>query len=240
LGVVKKRLALLNLLLLALLVVVGARVRQVWIEARKRDEVVLHRPLKQSPPPPYAPLPAVAPLTAASYGDVAQQMLFSADRNPTVIVEEAPPPKMPDLPVYYGLMNLGHGPIAIMSEKSGADHKEVRFGETIGEFTLVSASRNEIVLDWRGEKVVRRPNELMQKVEASQPPPERTAAPPPPATNVSKVTPAATAEPGLDLGGGRRACQPGDTSPAGTVVDGMRKVVRNSPFGQVCQWEAVR
>jgi len=41
---------------------------------------------------------------------------------------------------------------------------------------------------------------------------------------------------GIDLGSGFRACVPSDHSPAGTVVDGYRKVVGKSFMGQSCLW----
>jgi hypothetical protein len=37
-----------------------------------------------------------------------------------------------------------------------------------------------------------------------------------------------------------KLCNPGDTSPAGAVVDGYRKVVTRTPFGEVCRWEPVQ
>jgi hypothetical protein len=234
----RKKLLLLDLLLLALLVVLGARVRQTWLEARKREGVVLGQPLKQLPPPPYAPLVPVAPARAASYGEVAQQMLFSADRNPTVIVDVTPPPKMPALPVFYGLFILGGGPTAIMSESSGAKHQEVGLGQKIGEFTLIDVTRDQIVLEWNGEKLTKKIRELVERAGTPGPASERTAPAPgaPPPTRVTTVAPA-PARPDFELGGGRRACARGDTSPPGTVVDGYRKVVRDHPFGgELCEW----
>jgi hypothetical protein len=44
--------------------------------------------------------------------------------------------------------------------------------------------------------------------------------------------------PGGDLSAGVKACQPGDSSPAGTVADGMRKVIMPTPFGSKCYWES--
>jgi hypothetical protein len=45
---------------------------------------------------------------------------------------------------------------------------------------------------------------------------------------------------GVDTGGGIRACAPGDTAPAGTMSDGYRKIVSETPFGKVCRWEKVK
>lgn len=238
----RKKLLLLDLVLLALVVVLGARVRQTWLEARKREGVVLGQALKQSPAPPYAPLTPVAPVMAAAYSEVAQQMLFSADRSPTVIVDVTPPPKMPDLPVFYGLFILGGGPTAIMSEKSGAKHQQVGLGQKIGEFTLVDITRDQIVLDWRGEKLTKRISELVERAATKSPAAERTpesSAPPPP--KVTNLAPA-PARPGFDLAvsGERKACERGDKSPNGTVVEGFRKVVRDYPFGgEFCEWVKV-
>ncbi len=46
--------------------------------------------------------------------------------------------------------------------------------------------------------------------------------------------------PWVDTGGSSHACSPGDTTPAGTVVNGYRKVVKASMFGQTCMWEPAR
>lgn len=42
------------------------------------------------------------------------------------------------------------------------------------------------------------------------------------------------------IGGGVKACVPGDDSPAGTVVDGYKKVIEATPFGTACRWIAVK
>ncbi len=236
----KNRLLLLDLVLLALVVVLGMRLRQNWLEARKRADIVLGRPVPRLATPPHSPLPAVEPVTAAQYGVIAQQTLFSSDRNPTVIVEIAPPKPMPALPVLYGVMDLGNGPVAIMSEKSGADQREVRSGGTIGEFKLVAVSGPNIVLEWDGQKVSRRVAELMEKAVAPRPeaggqPPRPAAAPPP-----ASVTSTNVSGPGADAGGGIKVCQIGDNSPAGAVVDGYRKTFIDTPFGKSCRWEAVK
>jgi type II secretory pathway component GspD/PulD (secretin) len=45
---------------------------------------------------------------------------------------------------------------------------------------------------------------------------------------------------GADMGGGFHGCVAGDNSPDGTVKDGFKKVMRQSPFGQTCHWEQVK
>jgi mannose-6-phosphate isomerase-like protein (cupin superfamily) len=48
-----------------------------------------------------------------------------------------------------------------------------------------------------------------------------------------------TAHPGADVGDGYRSCVHGDSSPAGTIADGYRKVMTTSPFGVSCGWEKI-
>ena len=58
-------------------------------------------------------------------------------------------------------------------------------------------------------------------------------------TTSSKSVPE-TARPGQNVGQGYRGCVAGDNSPAGTIVDGYRKVMTTSPFGVSCGWEKVQ
>jgi hypothetical protein len=45
---------------------------------------------------------------------------------------------------------------------------------------------------------------------------------------------------GVEIGTDIRACVPGDDSPAGTVRDGYRKVISDTPFSKVCRWEKAK
>jgi hypothetical protein len=175
-------------------------------------------------------------VTAAAYNEIAQRMLFSKDRNPVVVVETVPPPPpppMPPLPTLLGVMNLGEGPVVILSEKANAPNREYKAGQQVGEFKLVAINRQEIVLEWNGKQVVRRVEELIHRQQEEAAPPQRSEAPAKAAAPVVQVQ----AGPGVDIGRGVRACVPNDSTAAGAVVDGMRKVVTDSPFGAVCRWE---
>jgi hypothetical protein len=232
----KKKLHLIELLLVVANVLVIVRVRDKRLDARKREQVVLGYRLKPLPPPPYTALPVVQPLSAAGYALIVQKDLLSPDRNPTVVLEVAAPKPMPALPSFYGLMNLpGDSPMAIMTAKSGDPQRGVHFGDKVGEFTLVAANREEVVLEWEGQQVKKRPSDLTPKESVLNTPsadsarPQSSAAPQP-----VKFEPG----PGTkDIGKGWRSCQPGDTSPNGTVRDGMRKVLRAMPIGTACHWE---
>jgi hypothetical protein len=236
---VKRKLLLLNLALLALSAVGGIRLRREWVEARAREEAVLRTRVKPTPAP-RLPSPAPAePVKAASYSDIAQKMLFSKDRNPTVVVEPPPAPKpipMPALPLFHGVVDLGDGPIAIMSEGPKGPHRDYQPGDKVGAFTLVAVSNDELVLEWQGQTITKKVDEILDRSTSAPPaaPPPVAAAPAPaPAPPVTN----APAKPGADLREGLKACLPGDSSPAGTVTDGMRKVVKATPFGSRCFWE---
>jgi hypothetical protein len=234
---VKRKLLLANLALLALCAAGGMHLRREWTEARAREDAVLLKRIQPAPPPPMAPLPATEPVKAAGYNDIAQKMLFSKDRNSVVVVEPPPPPKevpMPALPLFHGMLDLGDGPMAIMSEGTKGPHRDYQPGDKVGAFKLVAVNNEELVLEWEGKTITKRVDEILDRSTPAPPAPgPATAAPPPIAPPVVK----GEAAPGVDLGQGAKACQPGDTSPAGTVADGMRKVIKATPFGSRCYWE---
>lgn len=233
-----RKLLLLNVVLLAAAVVIGMRARDRWVAAQKRDEAMLRQAAKPLPTVPFSPPPKSDPVQPVTYADIAQKTLFSKDRNPEVVVEKPapPPPKpMPALPVVFGVMNID-GPSAIMAEKENGSPREYRPGQEIGAFKLVAVNNQAIVFEWEGKAVERKIEELVRRPDSAQADTARApsaAAPAPP----PKPAAPARAEPGVDVGGGIRACLPGDTSPAGTVSGGLRKVVTSSPFGNVCRWE---
>lgn len=236
----KRKLLLLNLTLLALSVALGLHLRQQWLDARAEEQAVLERRLKPAPAPRVPPLPAVEPVKAATYNEIAQKMLFSKDRNPIVVVVPPPAPKpvpMPALPLFHGVVDFGDGPMAIMSEGPKGPHRDYQPGDKVGAFKLVSVDSEELTLEWEGKTITKRIDEFIDRstpapAAGAQAAAARPAAPvPPPVTN-------APAAPGGELNGGVKACQPGDNSPAGTVTDGMRKVIKPTPFGSRCYWES--
>jgi hypothetical protein len=231
----------LDLALVAGIVAAVWQFRQDWWNARLREQGVVHHRVT-APPPVSISRPSLEPVLATSYAEIAQKMLFSKDRNPEVIVEvAAPPPKpMPPLPLLYGVMNLLDGTTVIMSEKSGATHQGVRPGGKVGPFTLVAVNNQEITLEWEGKTVTKDIHEMIDRSSSQAPPAPGTprATTPPPSTPVSQPV-KAEAAPGKDVGNRLHACQPGDTSPPGTVSGGYRKVVTPSPFGDMCRWEPI-
>ncbi len=237
-----RKLVLLNLALLAIVAYAGWQLRVRWTAAKARAAAELSKPIEPLPPPPFSPLPAAPPVVPATYAQIAQQDLFDRSRNPTVevVVPPPPPPKpMPPLPVYHGQMNIGSGPMAILSEKANSQHQALHPGEMIGQFKLVDVTTEEIDFEWEGKVIRKKVDELLDRTAASTAvaaAPARTeqpAAPAPPPVAKSAIGP------GADTGRGFKVCDPNDNTPVGTVVDGYRKVENATPFGKACRWDPV-
>jgi hypothetical protein len=238
----KRKLWLLNFALIALVAAGGWRLRKEAqdFHARERSTFGAKVPIPAPPPPPpAASLPAVK---ASSYLEIAQKMLWSRDRNSQVLVDPpkppAPPKPLPPLPSVYGVMQLD-GPVVMMSDKSGARQRGIRPGDKIGEFKLVAVNGEQLVFSWEDRTVTKKLDELIDRGSDSNP---VVSASGPAAASAAPSAPVVVGkpEPGVKLSEGINSCQTNDPAPAGTVVNGMRKVVRQTPFGASCFWEAVK
>ena len=259
----KTKLVLLNLLLVigVSAVVWQAKIRYDNAQQRRQAGLAVKVAPVTTPPPSPAPKPETPAST--QYGDVAQKDLFSKDRNPNVIIDAPPPPEkpkpMPPLPVLYGVMGLPSGLRAIMAEKRGESSRPVRTGDQIGDFKILSLDAQNIVFEWDGKPVSRKVDDLMDRSVQAPPDIGPPGAPvgangallptTPPTLNPQQLqnptsqpqsASSVAARPGtVELGTpgqSELACVPGDTSPAGTVADGRRKVISYSPFGARCSW----
>jgi hypothetical protein len=241
----KGRLLLLNLLLLASCAAAFWRLKAMHEERIRRQEAFLKERVTPAPAPPLS-LPAPAPqVSAANYLPVAQTLLFSKDRNPDVVIEVAAPKPPPPLPRYFGLMNFGEGPRVILAAQ-GQPQKTYSVGDTVGEFRLAAVEPEGLVFEWEDRTIRAKFEELRDKsgAAAQQADAQPSSMPPQPGQaqeGVSTLSAVSTITevkgPGQQASERIRLCQPGDTSPSGTVVDGYRKIIRNGPFGPQCMWE---
>jgi len=242
-----RRLIAFNLLLAALIVAACWRMRVVYLEREQASARYFARPV-QPPSPPMVLIPdPPAHLNAMSYLAVAQQLMFSRDRNPTVIVEVVAPKPMPALPLYYGMINLGDGPKVILASAREQGQRSYRVGQQVGDFKLVAIEPTGLVFDWEGKRVAAAYGELRDtqplapvRAAASRASSAPAAQTPKTAATATSIGSTATSGPGQDTGSDVRPCVAGDASPAGTVSGGWRKVLANSPFGKSCYWEKVR
>lgn len=240
----RKLWVILNLALACAVVWTTVELRDAWRAAKAHQAATLRHHVAAPPALPWQPLPNPPAVLPASYKDVAQKDLLDRSRDPNVPLPPPPvpppPPPVPPLPVYHGYMNLGGGPIAILSVAKGSAHEAVRPGETIGEFTLRSVSTREIEFAWRDQVIHKSVDELedhtiptVQAAAVRTEMPAPVYAPPPPPPPVAPG-------PGEETHFGVKLCNPGDTSAVGSVVDGYRKVLSPTPFGSSCLWEPVK
>jgi hypothetical protein len=162
------------------------------------------------------------------------------------VIIDPPPPvvekPVPPFPVARGVMLWPGAPATVvMSERPGGDQKGYHPGDKIGEWTLKSVDNRYIVLDWDGKEFKKRLDELMDRSNLVAEAPSVAAAPVSnaPVVNTNLGPNGEKKGPGIDVGG-MRACIPGDTMPAGSVVDGWKKMINQTPFGPGCRWEAAK
>jgi hypothetical protein len=234
--------------------------RLVWRQAEAKRQG-LHAPVKPAPVTPAAAEATPDTPQAVKYAEVANKNLFSKDRNPNVVLDPPKPAevkKMPPLPVLYGVLGLPSGTRAIMAEKRGDPSRPVRAGDTVGEFKVVSLDIHRVTFDWDGQQISKPVDDLIDRSTAAPTPaaspaaaaPSPAAAPPPASGGLAPVASSNAAgssastnvtspkigkevgAPGMSV----RGCVAGDASPAGTVIDGYKKQVVSTPFGNQCSW----
>ena len=164
-----RRLVLLNLALLALAGALVWTLRTNWLQAKARERAVLQRKVAAKAVLAPPPLPTVKAVAPAEYIDVAGKMLFSKDRNPTVVVEAPKPPPepvMPALPNYHGQMAIGE-PVILLSASAAAAQRSYHVGDQIGDFKLVSFDEDRVAFEWKGKNVERTLEQLKPKETAT-------------------------------------------------------------------------
>ncbi len=240
-----RKLVLLNSVLLLVGIYGGVQLRNEYKAAKAREAALQRVRITPEQPPPFVALANDPPVLPSGYKDVAIKDLFHPSRNPDIVKElpppPPPPPPMPALPRFHGQMNLGDGPLALLVEKPGMPEKAIKPGETIGQFKLVDVNTNEITFTWtfNGEVARRSLSELADNtvaVAAAAPDARQSPASAPPPPPVIK----STIGPGALTGQGTRTCDPNDSTPAGTVVNGFKKTEGRTPFGAFCVWDPVK
>lgn len=243
----KRKLILLNILLLAGTGFAAFKLREQYLDDQKHIAQVRRNQVKTLESAPAVITPKPDPFTGLPYAEVAQKTLFSKDRNPNVIIE-APPPVpikvMPPLPLVAGVMGLPSGMLALMSERADMKPHSVHVNETIGAFKVIGLTPQVVSFEWDGRRIDRKVEELLARAPvaesgnggggqaaASSANPANLAAQP-------GAKPAEAKPSAVVIGNAMKACTPGDVSPAGTVADGYKKVVEATPFGNACRWIA--
>lgn len=193
-------------------------------------------------------------LAVANWSDIVARNVFHPDRNSLTAVAASGPP--PPEPILFGTMDLGSGPLALMSEAQGRGYRQVHIGEPIGGYKLVAVEGQNVSLEWAGGQIKLDAAESASRASASTAQAPSAAPPPAPAAGRTAgaspvVSPAASSP--ASTGGGVLSRYPGlrtvltpeqaadlDREPIGTIRNGKRKQMMASPFGVQIYWEDVK
>ncbi len=247
-----RKLVWLNVLLVGALGAAGYQWRQSSLRSAEHGKSFLKQPARPQQVPVHVPAQQVKAVQAANYLPAAQQLLFAKDRNPDEIIEvktPPPPPPVPAFPAAYGVISMFGETTVLLSEPGKAEQKGYRSGEKVGPFLIAKLTEEEITLAWEDKQFKKNIADLKPK----EAPPQQASAPPPtvvdqgpvnknpptPSEVVKKTQEATAGLPGIDVGGADLVCAAGDTSPAGSIQGGYRKVITRTPFSNVCRWVKV-
>ncbi len=247
----RKKLLLLNAVLLGFLVLGASELYRAYIEAQQRY-ALLEQFADSRQAPDYPPPADPQPVRQAEYMPIVDHLLFYADRNPIVVVETPEPKKVerPALPVLSGLVDFGDGLSALMSPGGETRPEWIKVGDKVGDYVFNGLDGEKVKLAWNEEEIVVAQDQLKKsetKEKAS--PRSRSAqagrggnggkpAAPAVAAAATNVTGAnEDARIGPEIAPGRNRVAKGDNSPDGTVYKGFVKRVRQTPFGSQAWWE---
>jgi hypothetical protein len=182
-----------------------------------------------------------------------QSFVEIVDRNVFSPLRGSPPPqppeeaKAPKLPLLFGTMNLGNGRFALMApgDEPLPVGKPVLLGDEIGGYKLVSIGASNVVLEWQEKKITLEISESARRVSGIV---GKTASPslrPTPITTVGSTANSGTTVAPVSGSASTSAAarssspRPFPDVPEGTVIGGKRKVVVQTPFGPVVQWQDI-
>jgi hypothetical protein len=240
-----RKLIALNVVLALTAIYAGVLFHGRWEAAKARQKALRTAKTRPATVDPMAPLPKEPPVLATGYAAVADKNLFHPSRDSRIPVElpppPPPPPPMPALPKYHGTMNIGDGPMALLTMNANTPANAIKPGDMIGPFKLVEVNTVDITFEWNGQVVRRTLDDLTDRAIQSAP-----AAASSDGRSVSSVPQAVAAAvvkaplgPGEVTSQGFRLCQPNDSMAIGTVQNGFRKVEYGTPFGPACRWDPV-
>jgi hypothetical protein len=217
-----------------------------WKDYKSRTQWIYRGVTAEEASPPSTPKDRI--VVAQTFAEIVDHNLFRPDRTNVSPTENA---KMPELPYLFGTMNLGEGSFALMGpgDQPPGPAKRVVPGEEIGGYKLVSISGSQVVVQWGEKKVSIDASESARRVPRVIVKTEKRVAVAPTATStINAPTPQVTT---VASSGGSQSGKYGPAgfnappgapadAPAGTVIDGKRKVVQNVFGVPKVYWEDVQ
>lgn len=236
----KRNLVLINLLLVILSVVLAQQLRSDWARFQIDNNLTHLKPAKANTAP--GTLSPDLPVGVANYSTIVDKHLFAQDRN-NIIPPEPPPeerakPLVPK-PLLMGIMDLGEEQFAWMASsdpKEDKEYRKVKVGETLGEYKLVEIMDQKVLMDAAGQEVEVRLNEPSRVVARDTGP---VATGPTDAHRVTSIGGSPSTTPSTTVGSPASGQPRPENVPAGTIINGRKKVVVPSPFGPMTSWVEV-
>lgn len=262
-----RKLLALNVVLAVLVLAVAAGLyARIGVANERYSILTPQAPVKDVPD--YPGPEAARRVRAGDYLPIVDRMLFSSDRNPIIEVAgpgQPSPESRPPLPRLTGIMELGEGPVALMSPDLDTPATPIEVGERVGAFTFLGTQGEKVLLEWQNERIAAMPSELRGSAgdggrrragSKSAGGSRRTRRPSRGQMTTSQssaslaggvqVKKPAGKQPGAiggkynigtDMGNGRYSAHRTDDSPAGTRSQGFIKRSLVTPFGTRSWWE---
>lgn len=144
-----RRLVILDSVLVILLGLGGAKVRQDWRAFGPAHQVSAIQPKAET----FPTLPAAGPATgggASDWTDIPSHNPFSFDRNDIAILAPSEPPKpVGPRPILFGTMALDDGRVAMLASGQAANRnsRPMKVGQTIDGWTVVEIQAKSVVIE---------------------------------------------------------------------------------------------
>jgi hypothetical protein len=177
---------LINLILIAAIAVVGARVYTTW---SLEEPQIAAEPRGRGPQGSEIPSTARTPAPPRLASAIAERDLFDESRRAVTDTSEVSAPLPPPDVELVGVLLIGGAHEALIKEKGQEKSRHVVPGDAVGDYTVVAISPTEVVLaSPAGEKL---PLPLKLKLSGQAPPPQHRVGTPTPAAPTSAGVPTA-------------------------------------------------
>jgi len=144
-----RRILILDLALVVLLFVGGARLRREWLAFDPAHQVSSIQPAGEKIPDLPAANAAATP-AESDWTEIPSHNPFSFDRNDIAILAPPEPPKpVGSKPVLFGTMNFGEDWVAMLAsgQPNNRNSRPMRVGETIDGWTVVEIVDKKVIVE---------------------------------------------------------------------------------------------
>jgi hypothetical protein len=144
-----KRLMILNVVLVAVFIAMGIRVRNDWKNFEATHQIAAIQPERESVPKIASTVSATAG-TPDDWTDIPSHNPFSFDRTDIPLLEPSAPPKAPGVkPILFGTISLGKEPLAMVASgqpPGNRNYRPMRVGEAIDGWTITKILDKSIAI----------------------------------------------------------------------------------------------